>query len=153
LSRRALPARRLAASTVGLALSATLAACAATSRQEAAAPAGEAYGASSAPPAPAPQAQAQPGFEAGSTKPRTVDEALAALAKAEQELATSIDSKKAEPLATDRCTVICKALASMRHAASELCELTDDGRCDDAKARLAKAETRAKEACPTCGGA
>lgn len=129
-------------------------ACASRSQTEAATPSsaadapGAPYagGTSAAQPAP-PQA----GYpQAGSGAKATLEESRSDFDKAEHELADALDPAKAVPLATDRCTLVCKALASMRTAASHLCELTADDRCDDAKARLAKAESRAKEACPVC---
>lgn len=97
----------------------------------------------------APTTTALPGT---SQSAKTPDEAFAALDQAEKDLTASLDVSKPVPLSTDRCTVVCKALASMKNAATRVCELTTDSRCDDAKSRLAKAETKAKAACPACEG-
>jgi hypothetical protein len=53
----------------------------------------------------------------------------------------------------DPCLVACRALASMRRSAARLCELsgaTRDPRCDDARARVARAEERVRARCPAC---
>jgi hypothetical protein len=52
----------------------------------------------------------------------------------------------------DRCAVACKALASMAASADHLCKLTgeNDGRCDDARARVRGASARVRSACPAC---
>ncbi|MBL9025273.1 MAG: hypothetical protein JNL21_23975 [Myxococcales bacterium] len=74
------------------------------------------------------------------------------LDRAEQELAGALERKPnvADGLATgDRCTTVCKALASMRRSADQICTL-DAQRCPDARARVTKAEERAKSACPAC---
>ncbi len=98
--------------------------------------------------APAPfESSKTPGIDSGS---RTVGDAATDFSKAEKDLTDALDPTKAVPMATDRCAIVCKALASMRNAAGHLCELTSDDRCDDARSRLAKAESRAKEACPVC---
>ena len=97
--------------------------------------------------------QTYPQQGVSSQRAATVDEALADLGKAERDLSESLDPQRAVPLGTDRCTVVCKALSSMRASATRLCELTTDERCDDAKARLTKAESKAKSACPACEGA
>lgn len=55
----------------------------------------------------------------------------------------------------DACEVACRALASMRRSADRLCELSsgDAGRCDDARARVTRAEGRVRDRCPACHGA
>lgn len=53
----------------------------------------------------------------------------------------------------DGCEVACRALASMRRSAARLCDLAaggEAGRCDDARARVTRAEGRVKERCPAC---
>jgi hypothetical protein len=54
--------------------------------------------------------------------------------------------------AADSCSVACKALASMASSADRLCRLSgeNDGRCDDARARVRGAMSRVKSACPSC---
>jgi hypothetical protein len=54
--------------------------------------------------------------------------------------------------ASDACTIACKALASMASSADRLCRLSgeNDGRCDDARARVRGATSRVKSACPSC---
>ena len=73
--------------------------------------------------------------------------------RAEKELELALSDKDAagQPLATgtDRCTLVCKALASMRRSADQICGI-DASRCGDARARVTKAEQRAKDACPAC---
>ena len=82
-----------------------------------------------------------------------VSSATADLDSAEKELELALADKDAagQPLATgtDRCTVVCKALASMRRSADQICGI-DASRCADARARVNKAEQRAKDACPAC---
>ena len=50
------------------------------------------------------------------------------------------------------CAVACRALASMVASANHLCQLAgeNDGRCDDAMARVHGAAARVKSACPGC---
>ncbi len=99
-------------------------------------------------PAPAPfESSKAPGVDSGF---RTVADAATDFSKAEKDLTEALDPTEAVPMATDRCAIVCKALASMRNAAGHVCELTTDDRCDDARSRLAKAESRAKAACPVC---
>jgi hypothetical protein len=52
----------------------------------------------------------------------------------------------------DGCAIACKALGSMATSADRLCRLAgeNDGRCDDARARVRGATARVKAACPTC---
>jgi hypothetical protein len=52
----------------------------------------------------------------------------------------------------DACAVACKALNAMASAAERLCRLSgeNDGRCDDARARVRGASGRVKSACPAC---
>jgi hypothetical protein len=52
----------------------------------------------------------------------------------------------------DACAVACKALSSMASSADRLCKLAgeNDGRCDDARARVRGAMTRVKGSCPAC---
>jgi hypothetical protein len=74
------------------------------------------------------------------------------LDRAERELEGALAGKDAqgEPLSSgDRCTVVCKALGSMRRSADEICKL-EPARCDAARSRVSKAELRAKDACPAC---
>lgn len=128
--------------------------CAAKSASEAASPAADyAKGVTGAPGQPMPAAEPAPApFSAESSKPRTLGEASDAIVKAERDLDGALDPEKPIPLGTDRCVVVCKALASMRDATTELCGLVTDDRCGDAKSRLARAEARAREACPVCAG-
>lgn len=105
-----------------------------------------------------PEATGAPGF--GGQQPQQyqmpsydVSSAAADLDLAEKELDLALADKDAagQPLATgtDRCTVVCKALASMRRSADQICGI-DASRCADARARVMKAEQRAKDACPAC---
>lgn len=52
----------------------------------------------------------------------------------------------------DRCSIACRALASMSRAAERLCELTgeDDDRCVSARTRVAAAEELVYRSCPSC---
>lgn len=52
----------------------------------------------------------------------------------------------------DGCATACRALSSMRRAATHLCELAGDGdaRCDSAKGRVANAEERVRASCSDC---
>jgi hypothetical protein len=83
----------------------------------------------------------------------SVSSAAADLDSAEKELELALADKDAagQPLATgtDRCTLVCKALASMRRSADQICGI-DASRCEGARARVTKAEQRAKDACPVC---
>lgn len=82
----------------------------------------------------------------------TIQSPFEELDKAEKELLRAIDERPtvAEGLSTaDRCTTVCRALASMRRSAEQICTL-DASRCTDARARVTRAEDRAKSACPAC---
>jgi hypothetical protein len=52
----------------------------------------------------------------------------------------------------DACAVACKALNAMASAAERLCRLSgeNDGRCDDARARVRGATGRVRSSCPGC---
>lgn len=110
----------------------------------------------------------------------TLDDAAKSLDQAERELAglgigeaqSTVDApsagaeKKSErdgeaagaraaPMAkspADRCTVACRALASMQRSAERLCDLSGDGdtRCSDAQGRVDRASRAVKSACPGC---
>lgn len=75
---------------------------------------------------------------------------------AEKELGFALQNKTllGEPLDTtgkDKCSVVCKALTSMRNSAQQVCTLAAD-QCASATDRVKKAEERARGACPTCSG-
>jgi hypothetical protein len=55
-------------------------------------------------------------------------------------------------VASDGCSTACKALGSMASSADRLCRLAgeNDGRCDDARARVRGAAARVKSSCPSC---
>ncbi len=55
----------------------------------------------------------------------------------------------------EACSIACKALASMKSSADQLCKLSGegDGRCDDARARVRGATSRVKSVCPACAAA
>lgn len=78
-------------------------------------------------------------------------DAFGDLDRAEKLVDLALDGRDATGLATtsDRCTLVCDALASMRRAADRVCVL-DATRCGDAKTRVSGAEERAKSACPAC---
>jgi MYXO-CTERM domain-containing protein len=65
------------------------------------------------------------------------------------ELARSIE-REAQQLATDDCTSACRASASMRGATDRLCAIDPGKRCADARAILADATRRVRDACPAC---
>ncbi|MFO0553278.1 MAG: hypothetical protein U0271_33145 [Polyangiaceae bacterium] len=67
----------------------------------------------------------------------------------EQALSGKSEDGTTELAEGDRCSIVCRALASMRVSATELCKL-DEERCPSARERLTRAETRAREACPAC---
>lgn len=54
--------------------------------------------------------------------------------------------------AGDPCAVACNALSSMVRSAERLCQLSgeNDGRCDDARARVRGASARVRSSCPRC---
>lgn len=93
--------------------------------------AGASAGTSSLTPSPAPPA-------ADSTSPEP-----AAAPKAPSRPGMSESSKSART-SDDRCTMPCRALASMRTAVTALCRMTgpEDARCVDAKRTLADSEAR-----------
>jgi hypothetical protein len=101
----------------------------------------------------APGFAAPPGQQQYQMPSYDVSSAAADLDTAEKELDLALADKDAagQPLATgtDRCTVVCKALASMRRSADQICGI-DASRCEGARARVTKAEQRAKDACPAC---
>ena len=79
-----------------------------------------------------------------------LDAELLTMDRDEQLINSVLASDQPVPLAEgDRCTVICKALSSMRQSATHICQLAAD-RCEGAQARVRKAEERAKDACPAC---
>ncbi len=55
-----------------------------------------------------------------------------------------------ESLATGDCTAACKALASLRQAMEELCQISPGPRCERARASEAEMTKRVRAACPTC---
>lgn len=102
---------------------------------------------------------AQPGHVAGAAPQMTLPSTLslaeeeAAFELAEKHTGFAIEGKSdlGQPLAAgaDRCTTVCKALASMRASAEHICQL-DATRCNSVKERVERSEKRAKDACPTC---
>lgn len=58
----------------------------------------------------------------------------------------------AQSEAADGCATACRALSSMRRAATHLCELAgdEDARCDSARGRVASAEERVRASCSEC---
>lgn len=145
------PAVSLASAAAGLLLALGVAGCAASKD---AAPETPAAGA-----AQETKAMGQPGQypaptdQANMQAPAVPDETpFDEFDRAERELTSAVEGKPmvAEGMATgDKCTIVCKALASMRKSADQICTL-DATRCTDARARLTKAEERAKGACPAC---
>jgi hypothetical protein len=119
-------------------------------------------GATAASPAPPADYAAPTTQQKGAGLGEEAEDPAQALANAEKQLEVALGGEagvsdpgprpQPAPLGTDRCDVVCRALASIRRSADRLCELsTDDpGRCKDARARVTKAEDRARGACPTC---
>lgn len=99
--------------------------------------------------------------QASPTTPPPVLDAHAAQAnldQAEKELGFALQDKTilGEPLDSsggkDKCTIVCKALGSMRNSAQQVCALAAD-QCASATERVKRAEERARGACPACAGA
>jgi len=99
-------------------------------------------------PAPRPAESAKDGESAA--PPRDASSALARFDQAEAALLRAFAAAGGISAAGGRCTDVCKAIDSMRRAADGVCRL-DAGRCPDAKARLARAEDRARASCTACG--
>jgi hypothetical protein len=61
-------------------------------------------------------------------------------------------AKEEQQSGGDGCATACRALASMTRSADHLCQMAGetDGRCEDARARVAGARGRVKAACPAC---
>lgn len=97
------------------------------------------------PPAPPPG----PAFARGTD----LDQEQRELDDAEKQLDFALQNKTAlgEPLdtSTDRCTIVCRALTSMRTSAKHVCSLAAE-RCQSANDRVKNAEERARGACPAC---
>jgi hypothetical protein len=57
--------------------------------------------------------------------------------------------------ASDRCSIACRALASMQSAATHLCALAGqtDARCQSARTRVENAQIRVRAQCPSCAEA
>ncbi len=91
-----------------------------------------------------------------------LDRALGGARRAEPQLRADgkgrpVEAPKREALAEgeDACAVACRALASMRRSTDRLCDLTSGPganpmRCDDARARVLRAEGKVKERCRAC---
>jgi hypothetical protein len=99
-------------------------------------------------PSPRPAESSKDG--AFATPPRDAIRAVAELEQAEAALLRTLAAAGGVSAAAGRCSDVCKAIDSMRRAADGVCRL-DAGRCPDARARLARAEDRAKASCATCG--
>lgn len=104
-------------------------------------------GAAAPPPPPSPYGQ--PSAAPAPTSP-------AKPAPADAAPVTAAPEKEARAMSqgegADGCATACRALSSMRRAASHLCELAGDGdtRCDSAKTRVASAEERVRASCSDC---
>ncbi len=106
--------------------------------------------ANQAPPPPTPgYPQAQPGFSQISP-PLDVETHWSALDAEEKRLDLALAGDATALSTGDRCTVICRSLASMRTSAGHVCKLADAERCRAAETRVRKAEERTKDACPQC---
>jgi MYXO-CTERM domain-containing protein len=53
-------------------------------------------------------------------------------------------------LSTVECAIACQALESMSRAAERICVLEEGPRCEAARAKVADANRRVREACPEC---
>jgi hypothetical protein len=82
--------------------------------------------------------------------PAGLDAHLADLDAEEKRLDLALAGDAVALSTGDRCTVICKSLASMRTSAGHVCKLADADRCKAAETRVRKAEERTKDACPQC---
>ncbi len=100
----------------------------------------------------APEATAAPSMSVSSSN--TIEGATAQLARAEKQLDLALQGKDEQGTAldtsSDKCSIVCRALASMRESAKHVCELAAD-RCDAANDRVKQAEERARGGCPVCG--
>ncbi|MFO0757751.1 MAG: hypothetical protein U0359_14750 [Byssovorax sp.] len=65
------------------------------------------------------------------------------------------ETEQARAGASDPCSMACRALASMHRAADHLCGLAGetDGRCENARQRVASATDRVRFFCPACSAA
>ena len=54
-----------------------------------------------------------------------------------------------------RCTIACKALASMKRSANRICDMTGEGdsRCESLRERVERARSRVFSSCPSCEAA
>jgi MYXO-CTERM domain-containing protein len=64
-------------------------------------------------------------------------------------LQAEVDRDYAQALASD-CTLACRALESMRHAADRLCSLDPGDRCARARHKVEEASARVRSSCPSC---
>lgn len=121
-----------------------------------------------APPAAAPATEAVPAAHDAPTtlmSPESpadaADDPEAALDRAEREVEAALgngfamapgqEEPQGQGTPGDVCATACRALSSMQNAAEHLCEISDDeGRCSDAKDRVARAEDRVRARCPGC---
>jgi hypothetical protein len=123
--------------------------------------------------APAPAGSGAPSFQLEPKGSSPVDGEMMAIAKAEEEIdrlfpAAAAAAGKApargkkvpdapakeeqQQSGGDGCATACRSLASMTRSADHLCQMAGetDGRCEDARARVAGARGRVKAACPGC---
>jgi hypothetical protein len=103
---------------------------------------------SAAPPPPSPSgAYGQPAEAPRSPPVQAPEPAVAPAAKRDEAREMSAQSEGA-----DGCATACRALSSMRRAATHLCDLAgdSDARCDSAKGRVANAEERVRASCSEC---
>jgi MYXO-CTERM domain-containing protein len=56
-------------------------------------------------------------------------------------------------LASDDCSIACRALESMIRSAERICELEPGERCEAARRKVADAKRRVRDACPDCAAA
>ncbi|MCA9624722.1 MAG: hypothetical protein KC731_37120, partial [Myxococcales bacterium] len=81
--------------------------------------------------------------EAGRPEARDLPEAERALQDAAEALERGLASAEA-------CDEACAALRAMQRAADRICELEPGPRCESARARVAEARARLRDACPSC---
>jgi hypothetical protein len=100
----------------------------------------------------APAASATEAEERLARAQRRLDEALALEARHAAAPTTPQKTPMPSPAGASACFEACRALASMRRSATQLCALAggQDARCVAAKKRTDDASTRVRAACPSC---
>jgi hypothetical protein len=118
-------------------------------------------GCGASPPPPAASPPTYPAADAPGTRPPSrpdLDQRVDATeSAAESDAATAaarLEQSEHEVQSAQGCDVACRALASMRRAAEELCLLSrapdDQARCDAARRRVVAAQDRVRRTCGEC---